>query len=144
MSIGAKIKEQRSKLGISQQKLANEIGVSVDTIRSLEIGRANPSVDTLLKLADLFDCTLDYLTGRSDDPRSFRKITWTELSDTLNELLDVVAAHDQIAADKFKALFDSFPKNDEEINLDDVENLEGILEAYENKLNEIEKDKGTH
>lgn len=77
MDIGSRIKEQRAILDISQQKLANLIEVSVDTIRSIEINRAKPSIETLSKLSDVFDCSTDYLLGKTDQPRP---ITWSHPS----------------------------------------------------------------
>ncbi len=44
------IKERRSILGISQQDLADISGVSLRTIKIIEAGESNPSVDTLEKI----------------------------------------------------------------------------------------------
>lgn len=68
MDIGSRVKEQRAKIGISQSKLASEIGVTVDMIRSIEINRARPSIETLAKLSMFFGCTADYLLGNSNNP----------------------------------------------------------------------------
>ncbi|OMF38818.1 hypothetical protein BK133_01030 [Paenibacillus sp. FSL H8-0548] len=144
MSIGSRIKEQRARLGISQQKLANEIGVSVDTIRSLEIERANPSVDTLSKLADLFDCTLDYLVGRSDDPQTYRKVTWSELKETLNSILEDIAEHDPDSVEIFKKKIETLPLENREITDDEIVEFDDVVEAFSKKFDEIEeKEKGT-
>ena len=46
--------------GISQQDLARRSGISVSTIKHIESGKSNPSVDTLLHIADVlgFDLKL--------------------------------------------------------------------------------------
>ena len=49
------LKEQRTKLGLSQQKLADLIGVSRNTISSIETGQFNPTA----KLALVLCITLD-------------------------------------------------------------------------------------
>ena len=53
MNIGATIKERRALLGISQQDLSDYSGVGISTIKDLERGIGNPSVETLRKLLDV-------------------------------------------------------------------------------------------
>ena len=59
--------EGKSKeLRITQEELADRLGVSLKTVMNWEQGQAIPSVETLMDLADIYDCDLDYLTGRID------------------------------------------------------------------------------
>lgn len=53
MDIGAKIKERRSLLKISQQDLSDFSGVSISTVKDLERGVGNPSLQTLQKILDV-------------------------------------------------------------------------------------------
>ena len=53
MNIGAAIKERRALLGISQQDLSDYSGVGISTIKDLERGIGNPSVETLRKILDV-------------------------------------------------------------------------------------------
>lgn len=53
MNIGATIKERRVLLGISQQDLSDYSGVGISTIKDLERGIGNPSVETLRKILDV-------------------------------------------------------------------------------------------
>lgn len=53
MNIGATIKERRALLGISQQDLSDYSGVGISTIKDLERGMGNPSVETLGKILDV-------------------------------------------------------------------------------------------
>ena len=53
MNIGATIKERRALLGISQQDLSDCSGVGISTIKDLERGIGNPSVETLRKILDV-------------------------------------------------------------------------------------------
>lgn len=53
MNIGATIKERRALLGISQQDLSDYSGVGISTIKDLERGIGNPSVETLRKILDV-------------------------------------------------------------------------------------------
>ena len=53
MNIGATIKERRALLGISQQDLSDYSVVGISTIKDLERGIGNPSVETLRKILDV-------------------------------------------------------------------------------------------
>lgn len=62
------LKTVRKKKKISQQKLADIIGVSRSTIAMWETGGSQPDNDSLSRLASFFNCTTDYLLGRTDEP----------------------------------------------------------------------------
>jgi transcriptional regulator with XRE-family HTH domain len=66
--IGQRIKELRIKTGISQQKLADTLGVSRPTITQIESGERKVSSDELVKLSEIFDCTLEHLLGLKGEP----------------------------------------------------------------------------
>jgi len=53
MDIGAVIKERRALLGISQQDLSDYSGVGISTVKDLERGVGNPSIETLKKILDV-------------------------------------------------------------------------------------------
>lgn len=53
MDIGKVIKERRALLRISQQDLSDFSGVGISTIKDLERGVGNPSIETLIKILDV-------------------------------------------------------------------------------------------
>ncbi len=59
-----KLKELRELNHISQAKLAKIIGVSQSTVAMWEVGKSRPEYETLMKLADFFDVSIDELTNR--------------------------------------------------------------------------------
>lgn len=63
-----RLKEVRELRGLSQGDLAQRIGILPAGISHLETGRRAPSLLMLKRLADTLSVTIDYLTGRSDDP----------------------------------------------------------------------------
>lgn len=63
---GQRLKELREEAGLSMLQLAKEIGVSDAAVCKWENGLAEPKVSYLVRLADFFDCTIDYLTGKED------------------------------------------------------------------------------
>ena len=53
MDIAADIKKRRTRLGISQQDLAEFAGVGIATVKDIERGKGNPSLQTLQKLMEV-------------------------------------------------------------------------------------------
>jgi putative transcriptional regulator len=60
-SVRNRIKEHRLRHGLSQEELARAVGVSRQSINSIERGRYIPSLPLALKFAQLFDCPTDDL-----------------------------------------------------------------------------------
>ena len=52
IEIGETIRKRRELLGLLQPALSNITGINVRTIQLIEAGKANPTLDTLLKIAD--------------------------------------------------------------------------------------------
>jgi len=66
--MGAKLKQRRMKKGLSLQQVADEVGVSKAHIYELELNKVkNPSVETLKKLASLFEMPLSYFLDEDED-----------------------------------------------------------------------------
>jgi transcriptional regulator with XRE-family HTH domain len=59
----------RKSKKITQKQLAEALGINTRTIQYYESGDKRPDFDGLIRLADYFDVSIDYLVGRSDDPR---------------------------------------------------------------------------
>ena len=59
-----RIKTCREALGYSQKYVAISVGVSAPTVSMWESGAKDPTRDNLVKLADLFGVTTDYLLER--------------------------------------------------------------------------------
>ncbi len=66
--IAKQLIELRTKKGISQEQLANELGVSRQAISKWETGIGHPDTDNLIKLVSYYDSSADYiLFGKKDD-----------------------------------------------------------------------------
>lgn len=61
-----KLKELRLIKGFSQQEIADYLHCTAVTYSRYENGNRSPSPDLLVKLADYFDVTVDYLLGREN------------------------------------------------------------------------------
>jgi len=61
-----RIKELRSEKSLSRAELANFFNLKQNAVYEWEMRGKQTDYDTLIKIADLFDVSLDYLLGRSD------------------------------------------------------------------------------
>jgi len=62
-----RIRQLREEKNLSQRALANLIGASNKAVNFWEAGKVEPSAKFICALADVFECTADYLLGREDD-----------------------------------------------------------------------------
>ncbi|HZK52856.1 MAG TPA: helix-turn-helix transcriptional regulator [Desulfosporosinus sp.] len=74
MKLSDQIKEQRNKLNLSQDALANELHVSRQAISKWETGQSYPDLEKLIQLSDIFGITLDELV-RGDKKLEKKLIT---------------------------------------------------------------------
>lgn len=65
-----RIKQLRKQKGLTQKEMAKAVGVGVSTVAMWESGKRTPSFKLLNDLSDLFDKSIDYILGTSDDDRS--------------------------------------------------------------------------
>lgn len=61
-----RLQQARKEKGVTQKQISDEFGITTRAYGFWEHGGREPTIDTLKKLADYFDVTLDWLTGRSD------------------------------------------------------------------------------
>ena len=67
--LGMRLRALREGIGLSQSKFADVIGSTQSSINRYEQGQSAPSLETLVKYADYFDVSMDYLYCRTDEPR---------------------------------------------------------------------------
>lgn len=60
------LKELMKQRDIQQQQMAQILNVSRASIYKYQQGKAEPNIETLIKIADYFDVSLDYLCGRQN------------------------------------------------------------------------------
>ena len=65
MTLGERIRQQRQRAGLSQEKVAELVGVSRQAVTKWETGQSAPSTDNLFKLAEIFDSSVDLLLAES-------------------------------------------------------------------------------
>lgn len=62
-----KIKELRTKMKLSQYEIAKKLEIPQTTFYNYETERNDPSIKTLIKMADFFNVSIDELVGRETD-----------------------------------------------------------------------------
>ena len=69
MCLAERLVYLRKTNNLTQKQLSIELGLSEVAIQNYESNRRRPAYDVLIALADYFNVSLDYLCGRSDDPK---------------------------------------------------------------------------
>ncbi len=64
-----RLKEIRKAKGISQLKMAMDLNTNQNTISRYETGEREPGITELIRIADYFNISVDYLLERTDNPR---------------------------------------------------------------------------
>ncbi len=67
--LGERLRGLRESVKLSQVKMAEMLGVKQSSINRYEQGLSAPSLETLVKYADYFDVSMDYIFARTDKPQ---------------------------------------------------------------------------
>lgn len=66
---GERIRALRESMNFSQVKFAETFGIGQSSVVRYEKGKASPSLELLVRIADYYDVSLDYVLGRTDNPQ---------------------------------------------------------------------------
>ena len=78
MELGKQIYELRKKANLSQEQLAEQVGVSRQTISKWELGETAPDIKQAQILSQIFNVSLDELTGNDTKEVIYEKVSNTE------------------------------------------------------------------
>ncbi len=89
-----RIRELRLSFELTQSELAHKIGLNQSAIGKYERGELEPSIETLKRLSQIFECSIDYVTGNSDDLGviSIQRLEQAALMKEEQELLEAYRA----------------------------------------------------
>ena len=59
-----KLKEERQKRNLTQEEMANILNMKKQTYQNYELNKRQPDISTLIRIADFFNVSLDYLCDR--------------------------------------------------------------------------------
>lgn len=142
---GKRIKYLRNEKALRQEDVAKKLGIARTTYAMYEQGKREPDFNLLEKMAELYDVSVDYLLGRTDDPSPLAKkgdslpeLTEKEEQDIAKDLERMLKALD---ADNGYASFDG--RDIEEMDEEDKELLKASLENSLRLAKRIAKQKFT-
>ena len=64
--LGDRIKKLREQEGLLQREVASRLGISQQAVARWEKGKTEPDSATLVRLAEIFGCSVDYLLGKTN------------------------------------------------------------------------------
>ena len=67
--IGERLRSLRESVRLSQMKMAKEFGISQPSLARYEMGDTSVPPELLLQYADYFDVSMDYIFGRTENPK---------------------------------------------------------------------------
>ena len=82
------LKNLRLKKGLSQQQLADILGISQQSVNKYENHNIEPDISTLSSMATLFNTSVDYLIGHSTIDHVIEKVEKYDLNDRESKLVD--------------------------------------------------------
>ena len=122
--------ELRKKKNLYQKDIANHFGIERTAYGKYENKGIQPPPDMIVKLADFFDVTTDYLLGKSDDPKH------TDLTQDKNELeklkreLQIRQIELDTANAKLNAVIAENEKLKEALRQEELLDLQEMLELH--------------
>ena len=70
--LASRLKELRNQKNITQEELANHLSIPRGTYAHYELGKREPDYNMLLRIANFFDVSTDYLLGLTDSPNHYK------------------------------------------------------------------------
>lgn len=107
MNYGKRIATLRDKQGWTQEELSRRLGISRAALSHYEKNRREPDFETLTKLADIFNVSIDYLVGRTNNPGSL-------LDEDVRAFTDHLELSDEAILSKFSLTIDGKQLSEEE------------------------------
>ena len=104
------LKQLRDEAGISQKTLAEEIGVSQQSVNKYENHNIEPDIETLIRIADFFNTSVDYLIGHSTVRRRIEEVRVCELTEQENKMVEKYRALTANQKACIHVVMDSFSK----------------------------------
>lgn len=86
-----RLKELREQRRLNQEGLAICLNVSQSTVSAYEVGDRTPDLETIIKIANFFNVSIDYLVGLSDVKQVLKS------SDLTSDELDILRTYKQLS-----------------------------------------------
>lgn len=118
-----RLRELRNSRKLSQQELADLLGISKSSINMYERGEREPGLDTLEAMADFFNVDMDYLMGKTSEIKTFDDKFDTETLSKGSKAYDLISECFGKQAAELVHLYDSFNEEGKEKLLDTAQDM---------------------
>lgn len=105
------LKQLRIEKGISQQQLAEVIGVSQQSINKYENHGVEPDIETLIKISDYFNTSVDYLIGHTQISRVIEETSAFDLNQKEAQVIQRFRSVNHKQKDCVLNILDCFSQN---------------------------------
>ena len=102
------LKKLRKQHNLSQQKLADILHISQQSVYKYENDITSPDIETLIRMADYFNTSVDYLINRTDIPHKIEPVTDTMLNNDELHLIKRYQKLEKKQKDLIKMLIESY------------------------------------
>lgn len=105
------LKLLRNKKGLSQQKLADVLHISQQSVYKYENDITSPDLETLVNIADFFETSVDYVIGHTDLPQKIEPTVETQLN---QDELSLIKKYQHLSPNKravIHTIIDSYSEN---------------------------------
>lgn len=107
MNYGNRIAELREQRGWTQEELATSVGITRAALSHYEKNRRKPDFETLTRLADRFNVSIDYLIGRTKHEKM-------NMDSDVREFADNLELSDEDLLERFNLMIDGRKLTEEE------------------------------
>lgn len=90
MTLAARLRERRERRNLKNSQVALYLDLSTAHVSNIESGNREPSLELLVKLAEYYRCSVDYLLGMTDDPRPSGSLGMSEAALEAVNLIDTL------------------------------------------------------
>lgn len=101
------LRQLRKENALTQKEIAIKLAILGATYQSYEAGRTEPPIEIIIRLADIFECSIDYLLGRASDT-GLVSVSNDGLSDVEKNLLAMFRKLDRQGQIKLYAIVQAY------------------------------------
>lgn len=94
------IRYLRKSHGLSQEELGRKMSVGKTTISNWETGYSSPDSESLLKMSEIFQCSVDFILGNAEKTKD------TEMQQIASEVLEIAKRLDITEIKALKSILD--------------------------------------
>lgn len=117
MDFAKKLKEIRTEKGYTQRYISEIVNKTITAVCDWERGRTQPSIEDLITISKVFDCSVDYLLGIEDENGLIVQTTTNALSTDEERILQ---NYRKIQQPHIKQMVESYIENVIEIEKQDL------------------------